>query len=128
MAGLFIKLDHDWLRDPKVRTFRKEAGKAGLVDLIQLYILMSRHHGRVDLSEYGSMEDAKDLLGMSEQRVIRTLDLAADCGVIDGELWHGMSVVTSNRALKDADTVRKRSNAGKAGGEASGRARSEAKR
>lgn len=128
MAGLFIKLDHDWLRDPKVRTFKKEAGKAGLVDLIQVYILMGRHHGRVDLSEYGNMEDAKDLLGMSEQRVVRTLDLAADCGVIDAELWHNLSVVTSKRAVKDADTVRKRSEAGKAGGEASGKARNEAKR
>lgn len=127
MAGLFIKLDHDWLRDPKVRTFKKEAGKAGLVDLIQVYILMGRNHGRVDLSEYGNMEDAKDLLGMSEQRVVRTLDLAADCGVINSELWHGVRVVTSNRALKDATAREKRSDAGKAGGEASGEARREAK-
>ena len=126
MAGLFIKLDHDWQRDSKVRTFKKEAGKSGLVDLIQLYILMGRHGGRVDLNEYGNMEDAKDLLGMSEQRVVRTLDLAADCGVI--ELWHGMSVVTSRRAVKDAETRYKRSDAGKSGGEASGKARSEAKR
>ena len=128
MAGLFIKLDHDWMRDPKVRTFKKEAGKSGLVDLIQLYILMGRHGGRVDLSEYGNMEDAKDLLGMSEQKVVRTLDLAAECGVIDEELWRQMKVATSNRAVRDAETMRKRSEAGKAGGAASGKSRNEAKR
>ena len=123
MAGLFIKLDHDWLRDPKVRTFKKEAGKAALVDLIQLYILMSRNRGSVDMNDYGQREDASDVLGMSEQRMTRFLDLAADCGVIDKAMWLEAHIVTSNRAVKDAMKKEARSEAGRAGGEASGRAR-----
>ena len=123
MAGLYIKLDHDWLKDPKVRTFKKEAGKAGLVDLIQLYILMGRNKGRADLSDYGTFEDAKDLLGMNEQRLVRFLDLAADCGVISYELWHELKVVTSERAAKDARVLEARKEAGAKGGKASGEAR-----
>ena len=127
MAGLYIKLDHDWQRDPKVRTFRKEAGKAGLVDLVQLYILMSRNKGRVDLKDYGQRADAADVLGMSEQRMTRFLDLAADCGVIDAELWRELQVVTSNRAVRDADMRGKRAEAGGAGGRASGESRRSSK-
>ena len=62
MAGLWIRLDHDWLKDPKVRTFRKEAGKAGLVDLVQLYIGLSRNKGRIDMSDYGQAADLADTL------------------------------------------------------------------
>ena len=58
MARMYIKLDHDWLRDPRVRNFRKKAGKPALVDLVQLYILMARNKGRVDIKDYGQKEDA----------------------------------------------------------------------
>ena len=123
MAGLFIKLDHDWLKDPKVRCFRKEAGKAGLVDLVQLFIALSRNKGRVDMNDYGQAADMADTLGMTEQRAVRTLDLAADCGIIDKELWEACRVVTSNRAVKDARLRETRGESGKKGGEASGNSR-----
>lgn len=123
MAGLYIKLDYDWLRDQKVRNFKKEAGKAALVDLVQLYILMARYKGRADLKDYGCREDAKEILGMNESRMTRFLDLAADCEVISKELWVAEQVVTSNRAVKDASTRAARSDAGRAGGEASGETR-----
>ena len=123
MAGLFIKLDYDWLRDPKVRNFRRDGGKAALVDLVQLYILMSRNKGRVDLNDYGQRADALDTLGMKEPRMMNFLGLAADCGIIDKELWESLRVVTSNRAVKDAESRRKRAEAGRGGGVASGAAR-----
>lgn len=123
MAGLFIKLDHDWQKDPKVRRFRKEAGKAGLVDLVQLFIALSRNKGRIDMNDYGQAADLADTLGMTGQRTERTLDLAADCGVIDKELWDGLRVVTSNRAVKDARLRETRGGAGRKGGEASAEAR-----
>lgn len=123
MAGLYIKLDHDWLRDPKVRNFRKEAGKAALVDLIQLYILMSRGKGRIDMKDYGQRADALDVLGMKESRIENFLDLAADCGVIDAQMWRELRVVTSERAAKDARKVEARREAGRIGGEASGEKR-----
>ena len=123
MAGLFIKLDYDWLRDPKVRNFRREGGKAALVDLVQLFILMSRNHGRVDLNDRGQLEDAVDTLGMKEPRMMNFLALAADCGIIDKELWDGARVVSSNRAVKDANIRRSRASAGRNGGIVSGESR-----
>lgn len=118
MAGLYIKLDHDWLRDPKVRTFRKQAGKAALVDLVQLFILLGRNKGRVDIHDYGQREDAMDVLGMSEQKMLRFMDQAAECGIIDRDLWASMGVAMSTRSVKDAELKAARSEAGRAGGEA----------
>lgn len=123
MAGLFIKLDYDWLKDPKVRNFRREGGKAALVDLVQLYILMSRNKGRVDLGDPGQREDAADTLGMKEPRMMNFLGLAADCGIIDKQLYESCRVVTSARAVRDAESRRKRAEAGCAGGRASGESR-----
>ena len=124
MAGMFIKLDYDWLKDPKVRNFKKQSGKAGLVDLIQLFILMSRHKGLVDLNDYGVLEDAKDVMGMNEQRLKRFLDLAADCDVINAEFWQVTGKVSSSRAVKDAKLREARSSAGQSGGELSKRGKS----
>lgn len=123
MAGLFIKLDYDWMKDPKVRNFRRECGKGGLVDLVQLYILMSRNKGRVDLGDPGQREDAADTLGMKEPRMMNFLWLVADCGIIDKELFETCRVVTSERAVKDAESRRKRAESGSAGGKASGESR-----
>ncbi|MBR0403725.1 MAG: DUF4373 domain-containing protein [Eggerthellaceae bacterium] len=123
MARMYIKLDHDWLRDPKVRNFRKKAGKPALVDLVQLYILMARNKGRVDIKDYGQKEDALDVLAMSEKKMMSFLDLVADCEIINAEMWQSLQVITSKRAVDDYELSHTRKDAGVKGGHASGESR-----
>ena len=119
----FIKLDHDWLKDSKVRNLKRQAGKGGLVDLVQLFILLNRYGGRADLTDPGVAEDACDVLGMGDARMRRFIDLAADCGLVDPDLWRELGVAASNRAVRDAELSATRGDAGRSGGEKSGESR-----
>ena len=127
MAGLYIKLDHDWQRDDKVRNMRITLGKGCLIDIVQLFIALSRGKGRIDVSNPGQAEGLYDTLGMTEKRALRFLDVAAECGLINRELWEQGRIVTSERATKDARAMSKASEVSAARAEA-GRRSGESRR
>ena len=122
----FIKLDHDWMKDKKVRNIGHLGGKAALLNVVQLFIVLSRNSGRLDWNDFGERADAVDFMNMSEKKLESFLDLAAECELIDPELWQQLRVATSQRARDDSDLSSKRSEAGRAGGEASGKAKAAA--
>lgn len=118
----YIKLDWEWRRDSKVRKFRKLAGKAALTDLAELFVLMSIHGGRVDLNDMGEELDALDRLEMRRPKLDKFLGLCAECGLVDPEML-SMGVVTSNRAVKDAEKRLSRIESAKAASDAAAKKR-----
>ena len=120
----YIKLDWEWRRDPKVRKLRAVYGKAMLADLPQLFILMGIHGGRVDLNDVGDELDAVDRMEMGRERLDAYLAKCAECGIIDAGML-GMGIVTSNRAVKDAEKRISRVESAMAASEAASRKRRE---
>ena len=120
----YSKLDWDWRRDPKVRKLRALHGKAMLADLPQLFILMGVHCGRVDLNDVGDELDATDRMEMSRERLDAYLAKCAECGIIDADMLQ-MGIVTSNRAVMDANVRTSRAESAKAASEAAAQKRRE---
>lgn len=119
----YIRLDHDWMKDSKVRNVAHLGGKAALINVIQLYIVLSRNKGEIRWDDYGQKADAMDFMGLSERKLEEFLDLAAECDLIRPDVWRELRVATSERAKGDADLTSARSSAGRAGGETSGESR-----
>ena len=112
--GKWIKLDYDWRDDLKVIAFEQEHGKAALVDVIQLFVLMSRCGGVVDLSDAPTRKLARDLLGKTDKKLDQFVGWCAACGIVDAGLWEACRHATSNRASSDAQRMRNRQDSAEA--------------
>ena len=112
----------------KIIDFRGRYGKAALVDVIQLFILMQQYpDGLVDMTEARNVANAEIIIGKKGHRLFEFLDRAAGCSIIDKELWESFRHVTSNRAAEDAMRRTRQRDGGSAGGKASAKARENAK-
>ena len=132
MAGkneaVWIKLDSNWLQDLKIIDFRSKYGKAALVDVVQLFILMQQYpDGLVDMTQDKNVANAELIIGKKGAKLLQFLDRVAECDIIDARLWRSMRHVTSNRAAKDAMRRTRQRDGGRAGGRASGESRRNAK-
>lgn len=132
MAGIseaiWIKLDRDWLQDIKVIDFKRKYGKAALVDVVQLFILMQQYpDGLVDMNAERNVANAELIIGKKGRKLSEFLDRAAGCGLIDAELWDSFRHVTSNRAAKDAMRRTRQRDGGSAGGRKAAESRRAAK-
>ena len=124
MAGSYwMKLDWDWREDAKVMEFEDEYGKAALVDLIQLWCVMSEFYGELDMNDKGQRLKAQKRMGMSRPELEAFLDQVADCGLISPEAWRVLRKVASERSMKDGASRRTRKEAAIKAGIASGQAR-----
>ena len=104
----FIKLDYNWREDPKVAEFEVLYGKRDLVDVVELFILMSRYKGSIDLTNAGVRRVVSARIGKSGKQLDSFIDKCAGCGIVDAEVWHGLGHVTSNRAARDAEKAYRR--------------------
>lgn len=115
----YIKLDYDWREDPKVMLFEDRYGKASLVDLVTMFILMADAGGSVDLADPGQVLKAKRALGKkSEGEVAKVAECMVDCGLASKEGWEAARRVCSARSMRDADTAAKRRESAVAASEA----------
>lgn len=120
MAGSYwMKLDWDWREDAKVMEFEDEYGKAALVDLIQLWCVMSEFYGELDMNDKGQRLKAQKRMGMSRPELEAFLDRVADCGLISSEAWRVLRKVASDRSMKDGAARRTRKEASMKAAEAS---------
>lgn len=121
-AAIWIKLDSNWLQDIKIIDFRGRYGKAALVDVIQLFILMQQYpDGLVDMTQARNVANAELIIGKKGKALYKFLDRAAECGLIDAGLWESFRHVTSNRAATDAMRRTRQREGGRAGGKVSRR-------
>ncbi len=127
-AALWIKLDTNWLQDLKIIDFRGKYGKAALVDVVQLFILMQQYpDGLVDMNQDKNVANAELIIGKRGAKLDEFLDRAAECDLIDETLWKSFRHVTSNRAADDAMARTRQRDGGRKGGKASGESRRNAK-
>lgn len=124
MAGSFwIKLDWNWREDAKVLAFEDEYGKAALVDLIQLWCVISEFYGELDMKDKGQRLKAQKQMGMSRTELETFLDQVAEYDLISLESWRIRKIVGSKRSLKDGNARRARSESATKAGLASGQSR-----
>lgn len=101
MAGLWIKLDWDWREDEHMMEFEDEYGKAALVDVIQLFCVMSEFWGVLDMNEKGQRLKAQKKLGMNEEQLRDFITRVAECGLVSKDAWVALGKVSSERSIKD---------------------------
>lgn len=119
MAGLWIKLDWDWREDPNVMEFEDEYGKAALVDVIQLFCVMSEFYGVLDMNDKGQRLKAQRKLGMNEDQLRDFIGCVAECGLVSQEAWDALGKVSSERSMKDGAARKSRKEASMIAAEAS---------
>jgi len=108
MASLWMKLDWDWREDPNMMEFEDEYGKAALVDVIQLFCVMSEFYGVLDMNDKGQRLKAQRKLGMNEDQLRDFITCVAECGLVSNEAWTALGKVSSERSIKDGEARRKR--------------------
>ena len=101
----WIKLDHHWRDDPKVMVYEAEHGKAALVDVIELFCLMSEFGGVIDLGDKGARLRCEKQLGLKGAKLDRFVDSVAACGIVSAEWWDARGIVGSERSLRDAQAT-----------------------
>ena len=106
--GRWIKLDYDWRDDVAVIAFEQAHGKAALVDVVQLFVLMSKCKGNVDLSDSATRKLARDLLRKTDAKLDQFIGWCAECGIVDAGCWESFRHATSNRAMRDAGKMASR--------------------
>ncbi len=104
----WIKLDHHWREDPKVMLYEAEHGKAALVDVIELFCLLSEFGGSIDLGDKGARLRCEKQLGLKGAKLDRFVDSVAECGIVSAEWWESRGVVGSERSLRDAEKRQRR--------------------
>ena len=102
MAKPYIKLDYDWREDPKVMLYEQKHKKAGLVDLITVFILVADCGGCLDTKDEGHMLKAQRALNKSRSGVIKTLEGMIECGLFKESLYRRLGAVQSDRSARDA--------------------------
>lgn len=107
----WIKLDHHWRDDPKVMVYEAEHGKASLVDVIELFCLMSEFGGVIDLGDKGARLRCEKQLGLRGAKLDRFVDDVAECGIVSAEWWRERGVVCSERSIRDAEKRQRRRDA-----------------
>lgn len=107
----WIKLDHHWRDDPKVMVYEAEHGKAALVDVIELFCLMSEFGGVIDLGDKGARLRCEKQLGIKGAKLDRFVDSVAACGIVSAEWWDARGIVGSERSLRDAEKRQRRRDA-----------------
>lgn len=115
----YIKLDYDWREDAKVMLFEDRYGKAALVDLVAMFILMSDCGGCLRLDDPGQMLKARRALRKKrDSEVERLVEQMVECGLASKEGWAAGRAVCSARSMRDAETAAKRRESAVAASEA----------
>ena len=115
----YIKLDFDWREDPKVMLYEDRYGKAALVDLVTMFILMADAGGSVSLDDPGQLLKAKRALGKKRDGdVVKVAEQMVECGLASKEGWESSRRVCSARSMRDAETAAKRRESAVAASEA----------
>lgn len=122
-----MKLDWDWREDPRMMEFEDEFGKAALVDVIELYCLLSEFYGVLDMSDKGQRLKAQRKLGMTKDELDAFLDKVASCGLISKDVWEALGKVSSERSIKDGSARRTRRESASLASEAAARKRAKSK-
>ena len=99
----YIKLDWDWLDDPKVVDFRDRYGKAALVDLVQFYVALSKVGGTFSATDRPSVLVVQQTVGKRGNALMQFVDKLASCGLVDQEAWTNLGIAGSARSIKDAE-------------------------
>lgn len=114
------KLDWDWAQSPEATLLRKRYGKKGLLDFIQLIVIMAEFGGCFDLNDEMQMERAKQQMFYgTEDRVRQAVERCAECGLIDAEALRAFGRAGSERAMRDARAYDARKAWGRDGAESS---------
>ena len=120
MAGSYwIKLDWNWREDPNMMEFEDEYGKAALVDVIQLFCVMSEFYGELNMNEKSQRLKAQKSMGMNEEHLRSFITNVAECGIVSHSKWVATGKVSSERSLKDGKARRTRKEASAIAAEAS---------
>lgn len=106
----YIRLDLDWREDPKTMLFEERRGKGALADWVSVMCLMAEFGGGFSMAEPGTVLRVRKALGMTEARCRKLFGDLAECGLIIPSAWEGTQLVTSRRAMADAERVAKRRN------------------
>ena len=67
MAKPYIKLDCDWMHDPKIILFRSKYGKAALVDVLTVFIRLDKRLSSQHRREYTVHIIMKNTIGQSRR-------------------------------------------------------------
>ena len=126
-AKPYIKLDCDWYDDPKVLDFEDRFGKSALVDLVKLFCVLGEHYGSIDLKDNGQKIRLQQVLGKKGKALATFLDKVAACGLINGEAYHGIQRIGSERSVRDGTARRNRREYALAASQAAAEKRNEGK-
>lgn len=115
----WAKLDFDFFEDKKVLELQSRLGVRGAYDWVKLVALWADpdfRDARIELSDNGTALKLQAKLGKSPSALAKYLDVLADVGLIDRQLWQAERVVTCNRAAEDAMARQNRRDGGAVGG------------
>lgn len=108
MGSRYVKLDLGWRDDPKTMLFEERRGKAALADWVSVMCLMAEFGGGFSMADPGTALRVRKALGMTDARCRKLFGDLAECGLIGRSSWEGTQLVTSRRAMADAEQVAKR--------------------
>lgn len=126
MAKPYIKLDNDWMRDPKVLAYKAMRGKGRLVDVVLLFNLLGETGGSFSIADKGSLMLAEEMIGKKGKHLASFFDDMAEVGIISKDAWESLGRVGSPRSIKDAEARANRRNYAIEASKAAAEKRSEA--
>ncbi len=104
----YVRLDLDWREDPKALLFADKRKKAGLADWVSVMCLMAEFGGGFSMADPGTVLRVRKALGMKDAECRKLFGDLAECGLIDAGAWERSRLVTSRRAMSDAERAAKR--------------------
>ncbi len=104
----YVRLDLDWRDDPKTMLLEERHGRGSLADWVSVMCLMAEFGGSFSMDDTGTVLRVRKALGKSAALCQKMFGQLAECGLIDPEAWQRSKLVTSRRAMADAERVAKR--------------------
>lgn len=105
----YIKFDTDWMNDSKIIAFQSLYGRAGLVDVVNLYCAWGESKdGIFDLKNEQKKAVLERFLGKKKKKLYDFLDKCANVEIIDAEAYRKLMLVGCRRSIKDAEARERR--------------------
>ena len=118
----WIKLTPDFERKSEYRSFeesmregkkgrraRRSAEDTAYAQVVRLYLMLGQtSDGRIDFKKTGDRLIAEDCMRESGDELLCMFDRMAQHGVINRELWAGLSVISTTDAVKQAESRQRR--------------------
>lgn len=113
-ADRFFSVPYDNRNDVKIRRLRKRlGGYAGYGRWVALLGMLYDENGILDMNNQEMREIVAEELDLDD--VDEFFTVLSDIGLIDKELYHGLSHVVNNGVVEQIEYRRKKSSAGKKG-------------